>query len=85
MTIDGGDTRFQPPLRESTQQIPFDTIYSAFPTCETCLALQIVHLFMKYDEDGSCELDMNEMQKLMFESDVSGNSITNLAWMMPTN
>lgn len=33
---------------------------------------QIVHLFMKYDEDGSGELDVNEMRKLMFESDVRG-------------
>lgn len=27
---------------------------------------------MKYDEDGSGELDINEMRKLMFESDVRG-------------
>lgn len=32
---------------------------------------QIAHLFDKYDEDGSGELDIPEMCKLMMESDVS--------------
>lgn len=33
-------------------------------------SVQIVHMFKKYDQDGSGELDVNEMRKLMFESDV---------------
>ena len=34
---------------------------------------QIANLFDKYDEDGSGELDIPEMCKLMLESDVSLN------------
>lgn len=29
-----------------------------------------MHLFVKYDEDGSGQLDIKEIRKLIFESDV---------------
>lgn len=40
--------------------------------CVTCW--QIANLFDKYDEDGSGELDIPEMCKLLLESDVSSGA-----------